>query len=114
MFNELIGRTSAACLAGLMALTAPAQACTSILLNAADGTPVYGRTMEYAIAIQPDVVVVPRNYKYVGTRPSGMQGIDWTARYAIVGVMSFGEPFVADGMNENRWRPLSSGLRWLC
>jgi choloylglycine hydrolase len=100
MFNGLVGRTSAACLAGLMALTAPAQACTSILLNAADGTPVYGRTMEYAIAIQPDVVVVPRNYKYVGTRPSGMQGIDWTARYAIVGVMSFGEPFVADGMNE--------------
>lgn len=100
MFNGLANRTSALGLAGLMALTAPAQACTSIFLNAADGTPVYGRTMEYAIAIQPDVVVIPRDYKYVGTRPGGMQGINWTSRYAIVGVMSFGEPFVADGMNE--------------
>ena len=100
MIDGLIGRTSAACLAGLMAVTAPVEACTSILLNAADGTPVYGRTMEYAIALQPDVVVVPRNYKYVGTRPSGMQAIGWTARYAVVGVMTFGQPFVADGMNE--------------
>ena len=100
MLIKLIGRTTATCLAGVMALTVPAQACTSILLVAADGTPVYGRTMEYAIATQPDVVVVPRNYKFVATRPSGMQGIHWTARYAIVGVMSFGKPFVADGMNE--------------
>jgi choloylglycine hydrolase len=100
MLKGLKSQVSALCLAGCLALSAPAQACTSIFLKAADGTPVYGRTMEYAFAIQPNVVVVPRNYHYVSTRPAGMQGISWTSRYAITGVMSFGEPFVADGMNE--------------
>ena len=48
-----------------MAGVMPVQACTNILLMAADGTPVYGRTLEYAIETQSDVVVVPRNYEFV-------------------------------------------------
>ena len=100
MFDRLTHRIGALSLAGLMAFAAPVQACTSLLLKAADGTPVYGRTMEYAIAVQPDIVVIPRNYDYVATRPAGMKGIAWKSRYAAVGVMSFGQPFLSDGMNE--------------
>ena len=33
-------------LAGMLASVEPAQACTNILMIAADGTPVYGRTLE--------------------------------------------------------------------
>ena len=87
-------------LAGLLASAAPAQACTNILMIAADGTPVYGRTLEYALQTQSDVVVVPRNYAFVGTRPANMPAPKWNTRYAFVGVMSFGQPFVSDGMNE--------------
>lgn len=100
MANGIAGRIVALCLAGAMAATAPAQACTNIMLTAADGTPVYARTMEYALEVKPDVVVIPRHFDYVGVRPANMQGIKWTSRYAVVGVMSFGEPYVADGMNE--------------
>ena len=100
MFKGITHRIGALSLAGLMAFAAPVQACTSLLLKAADGAPIYARTMEYAISVQPDIVVIPRNYDYVGTRPAGMQGIKWKARYAAVGVMSFGQPFLADGMNE--------------
>ena len=46
------------------------------------------------------LVVVPRNHQFVGTRPNNGPGAKWTSRYAFVGVMSFGQPFVSDGMNE--------------
>jgi choloylglycine hydrolase len=95
-----VSRVVAAILAGVMAATTPAAACTNIMLTAADGTPVYARTMEYAMEVKPDVVVVPRHFDYVGIRPGNMQGIKWTTRYAVVGVIAFGEPFVSDGMNE--------------
>lgn len=95
-----VKRGLAAVMAGLMVGVAPVQACTNILLMAADGTPVYGRTLEYALETQSDVVVVPRNHEFVGTRPNNAPGAKWTSRYAFVGVMSFGQPFVSDGMNE--------------
>ncbi|MBN9450209.1 MAG: linear amide C-N hydrolase, partial [Bosea sp.] len=96
----LAKRATAVVLAGWAAGVMPAQACTNILLMAADGTPVYGRTLEYALETQSDVVVVPRNHQFVGTRPNNGPGAKWTSRYAFVGVMSFGQPFVSDGMNE--------------
>lgn len=95
-----VGRGIAAVLAGAMAAAAPAQACTNILVLAADGTPVYGRTLEYALETQSDVVVVPRNHEFIGTRPAKMAAPKWSSRYGFVGVMSFGQPFVSDGMNE--------------
>jgi len=100
MLKKFFNRSVAVCVALGIVLPGAAQACTAIVVKAKDGTPVYGRTLEYAIAIAPDVVVVPRQYHYVATRPAGMQGINWTSRYAVVGVMSFGQPFVSDGMNE--------------
>ncbi|MGE8369771.1 linear amide C-N hydrolase [Cupriavidus sp.] len=87
-------------MACLIAFGAQANACTNFLLKAADGTPVYARTMEYSFELQPDVVVVPRNYEYVGTGPGNKPGIRWKSRYAVVGVMSGGQPVLADGMNE--------------
>ena len=43
-----------------------AQACTGIRLIAADGTVVHARTMEFAIDIHSDVIVVPRGYARIG------------------------------------------------
>lgn len=87
-------------LAGLIGISTPVQACTNFLLIAADGTPVYGRTLEYALQTQSEVVVMPRNTFFVGIRANNAPGPKWNARYALVGVMSFGQPFVSDGMNE--------------
>ena len=93
-------RLLAAGLAAVVAGSSAAHACTSILVKAADGTPIYGRTLEYALETRSDVVVVPRRYGYVGTRPQNAPNAKWTTRYGYAGVMSLGEPFVSDGMNE--------------
>jgi choloylglycine hydrolase len=83
------------------------QACTGIMLLAEDGTVVHARTMEFAIDIHSDVIVVPRGYARIGTTPDGKPGMTWTSRYASVGTNGVGFPVLFDGVNE---KGLASGL----
>ena len=84
-----------------------AQACTGITLTAADGTVVHARTMEFAIDIHSDVIMVPRGYARVGTTPDGKPGLKWKAKYASVGANGVGFPLLFDGVNE---KGLAAGL----
>ncbi|WP_374305752.1 linear amide C-N hydrolase [Methylocella sp.] len=94
-----ISRTIAAVMLASVS-AAPSQACTSFLLKARDGAPVYGRTMEYGLDLESAVLVAPRGYEYVAVRPNGGPGPKWRVRNAYVGVMSLGMPYVSDGLNE--------------
>ena len=40
--------------------------CTGITLEAKDGSVVFGRTLEFAKNLKSEVIVVPRNMKFVG------------------------------------------------
>jgi choloylglycine hydrolase len=82
-------------------------ACTGIMLTAGDGTVVHARTLEFAIDLHSDVIMVPRGYARVGTTPDGKQGVKWKAKYASVGANGVGMPVIFDGVNE---KGLSSGL----
>ena len=53
-------RRAAACLTAGLLLTVPALACTDVRLIAADGTPITVRTMEFAVDLQSDAVIMPR------------------------------------------------------
>jgi choloylglycine hydrolase len=100
--------TSAIAVALLLGGAAPsAQACTGITLVAADGTVVHARTLEFAIDLHSDVIMVPRGYARVGTTPDGKPGLKWKAKYASVGANGVGMPVLFDGVNE---KGLSSGL----
>ncbi|SRR6266567_3458424 len=77
-----------------------AYACTGIRLIAEDGTVVHARTMEFAIDIHSDVIVVPRGYARIGTTPDGKEGLKWKAKYASIGANGVGLPVLFDGLNE--------------
>lgn len=77
-----------------------AQACTGIRLIAEDGTVIHARTMEFAIDIKSDLIVVPRGHARTGTTPDGKQGLKWKAKYASVGLNGVGQPVIFDGLNE--------------
>ncbi|GLK83293.1 linear amide C-N hydrolase [Ancylobacter defluvii] len=83
-----------------LAFGPPAQACTSFLLGTSDGAYVYGRTMEFGFELASDMMVIPRQFALAGTGPGGKPGIEWTAKYAAVGLNAFGLPVLTDGMNE--------------
>ena len=77
-----------------------ARACTSLVLTAADGSRVYGRTMEFAFPLESDAIVIPRKHAFTGTGPSGQKGLQWSGKYAVTGLNAYGMPVVIDGINE--------------
>ncbi len=84
-----------------------ADACTGITLTAKDGTVVHARTLEFAVDLGSNVLVVPRGYKRQGTTPDGKNGKKWTSKYASIGANGSGVPWIFDGLNE---KGLSMGL----
>ncbi|MBW2559094.1 MAG: choloylglycine hydrolase family protein [Deltaproteobacteria bacterium] len=88
----------------------PADSCTVFRLKAADGSIIVGRSMEFAIDLKYDAIVVPRNKAYASPAPGGKEGLSWKTRYGYVGIASFGMDFgLSDGMNE---KGLAMGLLW--
>jgi choloylglycine hydrolase len=81
-------------------LTPTVHACTGIRLIAEDDTVVHARTMEFAIDIHSDVIMVPRGYARIGTTPDGKEGLKWKVKYASIGANGVGLPVLFDGLNE--------------
>ena len=91
-------------------LPLPADSCTVFQLKADDGTIIVGRSMEFAVDLKYDIIVVPRNKAYVSPAPDGQVGMAWKTHYGYVGVASFGMDYgLSDGMNE---KGLAVGLLW--
>lgn len=74
-------------------------ACTGIQLHPKDGSHVHGRTLEFGVYIDTDVIMVPRGYKFQGKTPSG-PGKSYTAKYASLGIMAYTDVNILDGINE--------------
>ncbi len=90
--------------AALSAALAPlqAEACTSFLIKATNGDPVYGRTMEFGFELDSSAIVIPRKLEIGATGPDGKpgSGMTWTGKYAAIGLNGFDLPVLIDGMNE--------------
>ena len=77
----------------------PVFSCTGIMLKTADGGIVHGRTVEFGIFIDTQIVLVPRGYAFTGETPLG-PGKAWSGKYAVVGGIAFNNLAILDGMNE--------------
>ncbi len=77
-----------------------ADACTGIRLKAKDGTVVHARTLEFAVDLKSNVVIIPRNYQRSGTTPDGKKGMQWKTKYATIGANGVELPYIFDGLNE--------------
>jgi choloylglycine hydrolase len=69
------------------------------MLKTADGGIVHGRTVEFGIFIDTQIVLVPRGYQFTGETPLG-PGKAWSGKYAVVGGIAFNNLAIMDGMNE--------------
>jgi len=76
--------------------------CTSFLLKGSDGGAVYGRSMEFGMPLNSQLLITPRNYACQGMGVDGRvgTGLNWTSKYAVAGMNVLGLPTYADGMNE--------------
>ncbi len=83
----------------LFATQPVAKSCTGIQLQTEDKAFVSGRTLEFGITFDSSVIVVPRNYEFIGQTTLG-PGKKWKAKYASVGVMVEDNAIIMDGINE--------------
>jgi len=93
------------CMAQLLAsilLSQPGRACTAITLQGADGTVVFGRTMEWAdFDLEPRFTLVPRGLALASVvMPDGKAGAAWHAKYGFAGIDILGQPAYVDAVNE--------------
>ena len=87
-----------------------AHSCTVFRLKAEDGTVIVGRSMEFALDLKYDAIVVPRTKACVSPAPNGKEGLAWKTRYGYVGIAPFGMDYgLSDGMNE---KGLAIGVLW--
>src|SRR5258708_7929043 len=69
----------------VIALANPAVACTAFQLQARDGSWVYFRSMEFGLPFNSEMLIVPRGTQFSGTAGGGAPGLQWTAKYGVVG-----------------------------
>ena len=74
--------------------------CTAFPVKAKDGSVIVGRTMEFALDLESNIIIVLRGKDNVGTGPKGLPGLRWRSRYGFVGFNSFDGELVSDGLNE--------------
>ena len=99
MNKPLIALMMAGVLAGLGAWRA--EACTSLIFKAEDGTRIYARTMEWGASdLKSEMMLAPRATPFVSALGGGVTGAAWTSRYGFVGVNAADLPYATDGMNE--------------
>jgi choloylglycine hydrolase len=103
MNQNIFKRIIAASLSATLVL-APvvSNACTSFLLSSNDGGHVYGRTMEFGLALKSQLTLIPKNTAMLGVGVDSKPGtgLNWTAKYTAAGMNGLGLPVLLDGMNE--------------
>lgn len=78
-----------------------AEACTGIRLIAEDGSPVFGRTMEFgADMLEFNLIVVPRRTPFRGVTDTGENGMAWNGKYGFVAAIPYDIMAASEGVNE--------------
>lgn len=80
--------------------------CTGIKFIAENNAITYARTLEFGQNIDSKIVMIPRNYTFTSSAPSG-HGLQWKTAYAVVGANACNVLTVLDGVNE---KGLAGGL----
>lgn len=92
----------------MTASLAPAAACTGIALTAKDGSYIQSRTIEWSEGpLVSQYVIIPRGQALRSMTPTGENGLQYTAKYGVVGLAVVQKEFIAEGINE---AGLSAGL----
>ena len=97
--NKLVSLTLVALLVAFAGTAG--NACTGIAINAADGTKLLARTIEWKGGnLNSKLVIMPRGMKNTALTPDGQNGHVWYNKYGAVGASTVEPPFVTEGVNE--------------
>ncbi len=83
-------------------------ACTDFLIKGDKGN-VVGRSMEFGIFLDSEIIFYPRGLKTTSLLKGSVKGLSWVNKYSYLAVNAFKTDMVVDGMNEGG---LSFGVLW--
>lgn len=87
-------------LVGTVGLISSALACTDFRVITKDNTTIIGRSMEFGLDLQSNVVATPRNTEFSPKAPDGNPALSWKSKYGYVYMNALNSPLAVDGMNE--------------
>lgn len=61
---------------------------------------VVGRSMEFEAEVSSEIVIIPKESRFVSRVDDGKVGMSWTTKYASMGMGAFGMDSLVDGLNE--------------
>lgn len=94
----------------LVGVAADTSACTVFRIKAKDGSYLIVRSMEFAIDMNYQSIVVPMNTPFQSPFMKDINGMKWETKYGYVGITSLKLTYgVNDGMNE---KGLAAALLW--
>lgn len=76
--------------------------CTTLTIQAKDGSVLQGRTMELGVALPFDLSYYPKAMHFNSTAPSGFKPVTYNSKYSFVGAtvaVKDGNAILADGIN---------------
>jgi len=75
--------------------------CTGFIVKAQDGSPLYGRTMEWGgFDLHSELVLVPRGTSFTSALSGTTQGMTWKNQFGFIAINAAKLPVAADGINE--------------
>ncbi len=86
--------------AGIFGLVTASFACTDFRVITKDAATIIGRSMEFGLDLQSNVVVAPRNTAFNPKAPDGNPALAWKAKYGYIYMNALNTALVTDGMNE--------------
>ncbi|KIA76422.1 Uncharacterized protein YxeI [Parachlamydia acanthamoebae] len=84
--------------------------CTDFLLKAEDRTCIVGRSLEFAQILPTRVQLFPKGEQFQSPAPNNQKGMQWTSKYAFVGMVILPSKAISDGFNE---KGFSVGALWM-
>lgn len=87
-------------LASAFGLIHSSSACTDFRVITKDAATIIGRSLEFGLDLQSQLVLAPRNTAFNPTAPDGKPALSWKAKYGYVYLNALKTPLVLDGMNE--------------
>jgi choloylglycine hydrolase len=85
----------------LVLIDTTVSACTGGALTAKDGGTVVGRTLEFGVPLDSNLVVWPAGSSFRGTTATGNHGLAFTSKYGFIGMTAANlYDQIIDGMNE--------------
>lgn len=86
--------------AGAFGFLTSSLACTDFRVITKDAATIIGRSLEFGLDLQSNVVASPRGTAFNPKAPDGNPSLAWKAKYGYVYMNALNSPLVLDGMNE--------------